>query len=731
MDLVALLAALESAMRTYYNSLKTSLDSLRNNVQVHIDNIDNPHLVDKKQIGLGYVQNFPIATQAEAEAGLNNHAYMTPLRVAQSIGALAGSSATVTAHIANTSNPHAVTKAQVGLGSVDNYSTASQAEAEAGTVSNRFMTPQRTAQAIAALAGSGSIGSHIADMNNPHSTTKTQVGLGNVDNYLTATQAEAQAGTSNTVFMTALRTAQAITALGLSPTRTLTIVDGTGITGGAAFDLSANRSWTISLTGQSLAVHNLATNGLITRTAAGTVTARSIGVSGTGLSVTNADGVAGNPTVTSNATSANTASTIVARDGSGNFSAGTVTVNSSIVTTTANTAVGPLSSQITLPNTAGNRGGYSLLTATGGSLAGLAAEIMTIGGPNVAVGKLDLWVQNAASTVVGLSIAATGAVSIPGTLNVTGNITGSLVGNVSGTATTLATSRTLWGQSFNGSANVSGAMSAVTTLAMSGQLTNSLATGTAPFVVTSTTRVANLNVATAGTADVLTTARTINGTAFDGSINITTTNWGTSRTLSYTGDVTGSSPVDGSANVATALTLANSGVVAGTYNNVATEVRPFTVDAKGRITAIGAAVALAPTWASITSKPTTLAGYGITDAATSSALTTHTSNTSNPHSTTKAQVGLGSVDNFATATQAEAEAGTAIDRFMTPQRVAQAIAVLGGGGGGGPTLATQPEAEAGTDNLAYMSPLRSYQQLDVMVLVPLAAIFDQAALDLA
>ena len=52
------------------------------------------------------------------------------------------------AHIARTDNPHAVTKAQVGLGSVDNYPTASQAEAEAGTAANRFMTPQRTKQYV-------------------------------------------------------------------------------------------------------------------------------------------------------------------------------------------------------------------------------------------------------------------------------------------------------------------------------------------------------------------------------------------------------------------------------------------------------------------------------------------------------------------------------------------------------------------------------------------------------
>ena len=40
---------------------------------------------------------------------------------------------------------------------------------------------------------------------------------------------------------------------------------------------------------------------------------------------------------------------------------------------------------------------------------------------------------------------------------------------------------------------------------MNSQLTNTVAVGTAPFVITSTTRVANLNVATAGTADTLVT----------------------------------------------------------------------------------------------------------------------------------------------------------------------------------------------------------------------------------
>jgi phage-related tail fiber protein len=80
------------------------------------------------------------------------------------------------------------------------------------------------------------------------------------------------------------------------------------------------------------------------------------------------------------------------------------------------------------------------------------------------------------------------------------------------------------------------------------------------------------------------------------------------QTISFSGDATGS----GTTSVS--LTLANSGVTAGTYNNVATEVRPFTVDAKGRITSIGTAVTIAPTFANVASKPTTLSGYGITDA---------------------------------------------------------------------------------------------------------------------
>ena len=60
--------------------------------------------------------------------------------------------------------------------------------------------------------------------------------------------------------------------------------------------------------------------------------------------------------------------------------------------------------------------------------------------------------------------------------------------------------------------------------------------------------------------------------------------------------------------------LADSGVVSGTYNSSSTIIRPFTIDAKGRITSVGANVTIAPAFSDVINKPTTLAGYGITDA---------------------------------------------------------------------------------------------------------------------
>lgn len=58
---------------------------------------------------------------------------------------------------AGTATWSTVTKSDVGLGSVSNYGIATQEEAEAGTSSTKYMTPLRTAQAIAALQAVSSV----------------------------------------------------------------------------------------------------------------------------------------------------------------------------------------------------------------------------------------------------------------------------------------------------------------------------------------------------------------------------------------------------------------------------------------------------------------------------------------------------------------------------------------------------------------------------------------------
>ena len=65
--------------------------------------------------------------------------------------------------------------------------------------------------------------------------------------------------------------------------------------------------------------------------------------------------------------------------------------------------------------------------------------------------------------------------------------------NSSEVAKKLQTPRTLWGQSFDGTDNVSGNMTGVGSINMSGQLTSTVASGTAPFIVVSNTVVGNLN----------------------------------------------------------------------------------------------------------------------------------------------------------------------------------------------------------------------------------------------
>lgn len=80
----------------------------------------------------------------------------------------------VNQHIANKSNPHGVTKAQVGLGNANNTSDANKP----------VSTAQASAIADAKAAGTAaqtSISNHAGRKDNPHSVTRTQLGLATTD----------------------------------------------------------------------------------------------------------------------------------------------------------------------------------------------------------------------------------------------------------------------------------------------------------------------------------------------------------------------------------------------------------------------------------------------------------------------------------------------------------------------------------------------------------------------
>jgi hypothetical protein len=79
--------------------------------------------------------------------------------------------AKVDSHIGNKSNPHGVTKAQVGLGNVNNTSDADKP----------VSTAQATAIADAKAAGTNAqthLTTHMQDKSNPHGVTRDQLGLG-------------------------------------------------------------------------------------------------------------------------------------------------------------------------------------------------------------------------------------------------------------------------------------------------------------------------------------------------------------------------------------------------------------------------------------------------------------------------------------------------------------------------------------------------------------------------
>lgn len=149
--------------------LKDALDSTDKLIDDHIRDFNNPHKVTKDQIGLGKVENY-----SPAEMPISNAVQTEITRIDKE---LLGAATDLTAHIKDTNNPHHVTKEQVGLGKVDNTSDLEKPISVAVQEALNNIKIDATGYAT-----KEELTNHINDRNNPHNVTKEQIGLGNVDN---------------------------------------------------------------------------------------------------------------------------------------------------------------------------------------------------------------------------------------------------------------------------------------------------------------------------------------------------------------------------------------------------------------------------------------------------------------------------------------------------------------------------------------------------------------------
>ena len=127
----------------------------------HVNNRNNPHSVTKEQVGLGNVTNVEQASKQD----FNNHA-------------------------TNRNNPHGVTKEQVGLANVTNVEQASKTDFDAHSRDTTKHITQQERTAWNSKADGRALTDHTGNRSNPHGVTKAQVGLGNVVNVEQASKSE-------------------------------------------------------------------------------------------------------------------------------------------------------------------------------------------------------------------------------------------------------------------------------------------------------------------------------------------------------------------------------------------------------------------------------------------------------------------------------------------------------------------------------------------------------------
>jgi hypothetical protein len=242
------------------------------------------------------------------------------------------------------------------------------------------------------------------------------------------------------------------------------------------------------------------------------------------------------------ATSTNTANTIVKRDGSGNFAAGTITA----------TAISSGTLTLTTP-LAITSGGTGTNTATGTGLLVLSTSPALTGTPTAVTADVS-----------------SNSTQIATTAFVKASITSASVSDA--TATTKGILRL---------ANDLGGTAELPTVNSVGGVSSSTIT-TVASSVNSATSVNTPNTIVKRDNNGGFSTGTITGTLSGTASNATALTTG--RTIGITGDITYTSPAfDGTGNITATGTLTNTGVTANTYGT-STSVPTITVDSKGRIT---------------------------------------------------------------------------------------------------------------------------------------------------
>jgi hypothetical protein len=266
-------------------------------------------------------------------------------------------------------------------------------------------------------------------------------------------------GSGNTSFPGSV-TANGVVLTGNLGTVT-SIETNNGITGGPI-----TATGTIGLTGIALSLHNLAANGIVTRTSSGVVAARAI-TAGTGISITNGDGVSGNPTISASLATTDIPNLDASKITSGIFDAARLPSYVDDVLEYANFAALPVTGEtgkiyITLDTNKTYRwSGSAYVYITSGAVDSVAGKtgVVTLVKADVGLSNVD----NTADSVKSVASAATWTTPRTLTIGLTGK-------SVDGST---AVSWTLSDIGAYAATNPSGFISGNQTITISGDITGS------------------------------------------------------------------------------------------------------------------------------------------------------------------------------------------------------------------------------------------------------------------